>query len=271
MLSKMTPLTPGSPSPTQRMSTASHIVDQSSRFNRLQRGFAHQLKGLADDFYNTYHTPLILTDTVRTYQEQAQAHREKPYLALSANNPHAMHPKGLAADVDQRQSRMITPEMLAHNGLHLPALSKGETWHIEPMDKSTRASGSSSAKSAAFSKPWNLADSSSLKLLSPGTVKSTLSQLSGPLSSLQQSSTGTGGPGDHQRRLQAAMEIESIFLEQLMGQMRRSMVDTVNPNHQKLGGYLSMADQQMARSLAASGGLGLAARILENLDHHDAH
>jgi D-alanyl-D-alanine dipeptidase len=132
MLFKITPLTSGGSSLPQNTSTSNLIDDRSGRFKRLQRAFQNQLKGLANDFYRKYHSQLVLTDTVRTYQEQARAHREKPTLALSADNPNAMHPKGLAVDVDTGQSKKITPEMLAHNGLHRPALSKGETWHIEP-------------------------------------------------------------------------------------------------------------------------------------------
>jgi Rod binding domain-containing protein len=67
------------------------------------------------------------------------------------------------------------------------------------------------------------------------------------------------------------MKIESIFLEQLMGQMRRSMVDTASATPQKLRGYLSMADQQLACALAAGGGLGLAERIVENLASLESH
>jgi Rod binding domain-containing protein len=265
MWSKMTPLTFGDPPLPQRTNTGNPIVDNSGRFNRLERAFQNRLKGLANDFYKTYHTPLVLTDTLRTNQEQADAHREKPFLALPSGHPNAMHPKGLAVDVDQGQSRMITPEMLAHNGLHLPALAKGETWHIEPISNSIRDSGSS-ATFVSFTKPQGTYDADLLNNLAQGASRLRQYQLPESLSPLeQQGLTDRGAPDDHQRRLQAAMEIESIFLEQLMSQMRRAMVDPVSHNHKKLRGYLSMADQQLARSLAAGGGLGLADRILENL------
>jgi Rod binding domain-containing protein len=263
MWTKMTPLTSGGPNLPQSKSTGKLIVDKSGRFNRLQSAFQNRLKGLANDFYKTYHTPLVLTDTLRTNQEQAQAHREKPFLALPAGHPNAMHPKGLAVDVDQGQSRMITPEMLAHNGLHLPALSKGETWHVEPISKPTRDSNSSLRFVSA-------SDADSLNSLPQGRLRQY--QQPESLSPLQQQGlTERGTPTDSIRRLQAAMEIESIFLEQLLGQMRRAMVDPVSSNHQKLRGYLSMADQQLARSLAAGGGLGLAERIIENLASLDSH
>jgi Rod binding domain-containing protein len=265
MWSKMTPLTSGGSSLPQSQSTRELIVDKSDRFNRLQSAFQNQLKGLANDFYNSYHTQLVLTDTVRTYQEQAQAHREKPTLALSADNPHAMHLKGLAVDVDVGESRKITPEMLAHNGLHRPALSKGETWHIEPI--STRNYRSSSSFVACSA---SVADS--VNSQAQGTSKFSQYQQPESLGPLQQQGLAERGtPNDSIRRFHAAMEIESIFLEQLLGQMRRSMVDTVNSSPQELRGYLSMADQQLARSLAAGGGLGLAQKIIENLASLDSH
>ncbi len=265
MWSNMSPLTSGGSTLPQNTRTGSLIVDKSGRFNRLQGAFQNQLKGLANEFYKAYHSPLVLTDTVRTYQEQAQAHREKPTLALPADNPHAMHPKGLAVDVDFSQSRKITPEMLDHNGLHRPALSKGETWHVEPI--STRNYRSSSRFVAC-----STADADSLNGLTQGSSRLSRYQQpesSGPLQ--EQGSTKRGTPNDSIRRLKAATEIESIFIEQLMSQMRRSMVDPVSSSPQKLRGYLSMADQQLARALAAGGGLGLAERIIENLASHETH
>ena len=130
---------------------ANPLVDTSGRFNRLQQAFQGQLKGLANEFYKMYHKALVLTDTVRTDAEQAQAHRAKPRLALPAGSPYAMHPKGLAVDTDVGESKMITPEMLAHHGLHRPALSKGETWHIEPVSTAShyhRDSADSASESA---------------------------------------------------------------------------------------------------------------------------
>jgi Rod binding domain-containing protein len=262
MWSKMTPLTSGGSKLPQNVNTANLIDDQSGRFNRLQQAFQNQLKGLANEFYKKYHTHLVLTDTVRTYPEQARAHREKPTLALSANNPHAMHPKGLAVDVDCGQSRKITPEMLADNNLYRPALSKGETWHIEPV--ATKQYHRSSSRFLACS----ASDDDSENNQTQGLNKYQQPKSSG---ALEQGVGERGTPNDSIRRLHAAMEIESIFLEQLMGQMRRSMVDTVGASPQKLKGYLSMADQQFARALAAGGGLGLAEKIMENLASLETH
>jgi hypothetical protein len=229
------------------VSSDNTLIDKSGRFNRLQPAFQKQLKELAEDFYETYQTPLILTDTYRTKAEQAQAHLEKPDLALPANHSHAMHPRGLAVDVDQKQAEKITPEMLDENGLHLPALSKGETWHIEPKFRSFAGLRPSSPRS-----------------LRTEPLKQQ-TQLSEPLSLLQQYGLNKGGATDEHRRLQAAIEVEAIFLGQLLEIMRRSMVDSVGSSPKGLKGYLSIANQQLARALAAGGGLGLASEILQNL------
>jgi peptidoglycan hydrolase FlgJ len=233
----------------------------------LQSAFQKQLKGLANDFYKIYQKPLILTDTLRTHAEQAQAHREKPTLALPAMHPNAMHPRGLAVDVDQKQAGMITSEMLAKNGLHLPALSKGEDWHIEPKITQGRVFSSSSHGSSAPATSQGVAPAELLKRLTQKTSKSelqsALSESTSPLS--QQDLTEQGAPSERRRLLQAAMEVEAIFMEQLLQQMRRTMVEPLSPTQKKLQGYLSIADQQLARSLAAGGGLGLAERIVEDL------
>jgi len=265
MWSKMTSLTSGGSKLPQNTGTTNLIDDRSGRFNRLQRAFQNQLKSLAKDFYKKYHSPLVLTDTVRTHEEQAQAHRAKPTLALSADNAHAMHPKGLAVDVDFGQSKKITQEMLDHNGLHRPALSKGETWHIEPISTRNYRPSSRFLYCSA-------SDADSLNNQAQGNSKLRQYQQPESLGPLQQQGvTERGTPNDSVRRLHAAMEIESIFLEQLLGQMRRSMVDTASASPQKLRGYLSMADQQLARALAAGGGLGLAEKIVENLASIDSH
>ncbi len=243
------------------------LVDKTGKFNRLQSAFQRQLKGLANDFYKTYQKPLILTDTLRTHAEQAQAHREKPTLALPAGHPNAMHPRGLAVDVDQNQASMITPAMLAKNGLHLPALGKGEDWHIEPKITQGRVFSSSSHGSPAPATAQGLAPAELLKRLNQKTSKSeqqfSLSESMSPLN--QQGLSEPGAPSERRRLLQAAMEVEAIFMEQLLHQMRRTMVEPLSPTQKKLQGYLSIADQQLARSLAAGGGLGLAERIVEDL------
>jgi Rod binding domain-containing protein len=53
-------------------------------------------------------------------------------------------------------------------------------------------------------------------------------------------------------------------------QQRRAMVEPLSPSQKKLQGYLGIADQQLARSLAAGGGLGLAQKILQDLASLDS-
>ena len=251
---------------------ANPLVDTTGRFNRLQQAFQGQLKGLANEFYKMYHKALVLTDTVRTDAEQAQAHRAKPRLALPAGSPYAMHPKGLAVDTDVGESKMITPEMLAHHGLHRPALSKGETWHIEPVSTASHYRGhhgDSSSENLAESP----AKSRGASRLSRGPSRSRVvqgvaefrAQCQRPDAMRRQSSGGAVAPADRRRLQKTAVEMESVFLEQLLGQMRKSMVDPISKKSDQLRGYLSMADQHLAKSLAAGGGIGLASRIMKDL------
>ena len=250
------------------MGPMSHLVDRSGRFNRLRHSFQNQLKALANDFYKTYHEPLVLTDTVRTDAEQAQAHREKPFLALPAGHPNAMHPKGLAVDVDVGESKLLSPEMLVHNGLHRPALSKGETWHIEPVSSAARGAGSSSSSSPSLARLQPLSQRGSSARLS---LQAAMAALRSPrfegMGSMKHPGglTGKGAPTDQRSLKETAVEVEAMFLEKMLGQMRSSMVDPLHPTPQKLKGYTSMADQQLARSLAAGGGIGLAGKIMKDL------
>ena len=103
-MSNITTLNPEGSNRPQGMSPINQLVDKSGRFTRLQRAFQNQLKALAQEFYKIYHEPLVLSDTLRTNAEQAQAHLAKPTLALPAGHPNAMHPKGLAVVVDQGQA-----------------------------------------------------------------------------------------------------------------------------------------------------------------------
>ena len=163
--------------------------------------------------------------------------------------------------------------MVADKSLHLPALSKGETWHIEPISTSAGGSSPSSPAFLAVAKFQPTTRSGLLAGLTQVTSRGKQqSQRSEAISSLrQQGLTEQGAPADRRRLQQAAREVEAIFLEQLFTQMRSSLVDPISPTHQKLRGYLSMADQQLARSLAAGGGLGLANRIIKDLASLDSH
>ena len=246
---------------------ANPLVDTSGRFNRLQQAFQGQLKGLANEFYKMYHKALVLTDTVRTDAEQAQAHRAKPRLALPAGSPYAMHPRGLAVDTDMGESKLLTPEMLAHHGLHRPALSKGETWHIEPVSTASHYRGHQDSAavetaSLATSPPQSRGVSRSRVVQGVAEFRA---QCQRPDAMKRQSSGGTMAPADQRRLQKTAVEMESVFLEQLLGQMRKSMVDPINKKSEQLRGYLSMADQHLAKSLAAGGGIGLASRIIKDL------
>lgn len=123
------------------------LIDKSGRFDKLNPSFQNQIMGLANDFYAQFKTPLIITDTYRTQSEQALAHMRKPTLAVSAG-PNARHPMGLAIDIDQNQAKMIDPQLLANYGLGLPAINKGETWHIEPVVR--QASNPQSGQAGLF-------------------------------------------------------------------------------------------------------------------------
>ncbi|MGQ9688124.1 MAG: hypothetical protein ACUVXF_04960 [Desulfobaccales bacterium] len=222
----------------------------------MQSSFQRQLLGLAREFSKKFRQPLVFTDTVRTYAEQAKVYREKPSLALPADHPNAMHPRGLAVDVDSKQAALLSEEMLARYGLHRPALSKGETWHLEPeyCPRACRSAGDLAASS-----PKSTAALSMLLRgeISGGKAYSQVSGLSGP--------TSIAPVSDRRRLFQVAREVEALFLEKLLQQTRRSMVEPLTSPGHKQQGYLSLADQQLARSLAAAGGIGLAAKILSDL------
>jgi hypothetical protein len=255
------------PTNPQSVNAKNTIIDKSGRFGQLQGSFKQQLTRLANDFFKTYREPLVLTDTVRTDAEQARAHQNKPTLALPAGHPNAMHPKGLAVDVDTSQARLISHEMLAKNGLHLPALYKGENWHIEPVNKPVGLACSKPAKSSPVPRDTSPADL--MGGLSRGTPRAKLEPQ--PLSlGKGQGVNELDGANDQRRLLQAAVEVESVFLEKLLQQQRRAMVEPLSPSQKKLQGYLGIADQQLARSLAAGGGLGLAQKILQDLASLDS-
>jgi Rod binding domain-containing protein len=64
---------------------------------------------------------------------------------------------------------------------------------------------------------------------------------------------------------QTAVEVEAIFLGHLLEQLRKALVQPVSRQSQELKGYLSIADQELARTLAAAGGIGLAQEIIDHL------
>lgn len=63
----------------------------------------------------------------------------------------------------------------------------------------------------------------------------------------------------------ACQEVESLFLTQLLGQLRRTLLAGVKKRAPELETYQNLADQEVARALAAGGGLGLARRLYADL------
>jgi len=88
---------------------------------------------LSQDFYGQTGEPLRVTDSFRTYAEQAAAHARKPTLAVSAGK--SRHETGAALDIDQEQIAKYGvenwKELVTRHGFAMPALSKGEHYHIE--------------------------------------------------------------------------------------------------------------------------------------------
>lgn len=60
-------------------------------------------------------------------------------------------------------------------------------------------------------------------------------------------------------------EVESVFLAQLMKQMRSSMISSINPRSQWDKGYVALCEQHVAQAMSAGGGIGLAQRLYEQL------
>jgi len=121
------------------------------REERIEPLLREKLSALALDYYNQTGEPLKITDTFRTYDEQADAHRRKPKLALPPGT--SRHEHGAAFDVDQGQVAKLGLDawqgMLNKHGLSLPALSKGENWHVE-LDRTGEKVGKIAAKVSDF-------------------------------------------------------------------------------------------------------------------------
>jgi Rod binding domain-containing protein len=74
-------------------------------------------------------------------------------------------------------------------------------------------------------------------------------------------------PGDRRTLAQVAVEAETQFLTQLLEKLRTSMVRSLtSPQSEKMQGYQSLVDQNLARAMALGGGLGLARRIFSDLE-----
>ncbi len=63
----------------------------------------------------------------------------------------------------------------------------------------------------------------------------------------------------------ACREVESLFLAQLLGQMRRTLLSGLKTSAAEAERYAALADQEVARTLAAGGGIGLAQRLCAHL------
>lgn len=73
-------------------------------------------------------------------------------------------------------------------------------------------------------------------------------------------------PAQEKRLLaQATVELEALFLNHLLKELRRTLVETIAPNTGSGKGYQALADEHFTRALASCGGLGLAQKLLEQL------
>lgn len=79
--------------------------------------------------------------------------------------------------------------------------------------------------------------------------------------------------GDKQALTEAAQQFEAIFVQMMLKSMRKAqdaLADEDSPfNTQQVKFYRDMHDQQLATNLAASGSIGLANVIVQQLGQHD--
>jgi hypothetical protein len=81
------------------------------------------------------HQTITMTDGGRTYAQQVDIKRRKPNLAAKPGK--SKHEAGLAVDVADGWLNAMSNAQLKPYGLHKTVLSKGETWHIEPVETGT--------------------------------------------------------------------------------------------------------------------------------------
>lgn len=109
------------------------IPYQMPRREKVNSAVLDKFYNLALEYYQQTGEPLRVTDSFRTYEEQADLKRRKPYLAAAPG--YSRHETGEALDIDQNQIAKYGVDnwkgLLSKHGFTLPALSKGETWHIE--------------------------------------------------------------------------------------------------------------------------------------------
>jgi len=144
-----------------------HLNYQSNRqmWDNLTPGFASTLIKMAEEYKKLTGKTLGLTDGWRSRAQQEQAYRTKPHLAAPPGK--SKHEFGLAVDVTPSQgNELAAMGLLEKYGLHRPALSKGETWHIEPKNANeslasgdfTQASNLATEQQAAPEQPMNMQD-----------------------------------------------------------------------------------------------------------------
>lgn len=86
------------------------------------------------------------------------------------------------------------------------------------------------------------------------------------LSSLASLHARAGKTSDPRALAQATVEVEALFLTQLLEKLRQALLSGCSsPKSPELQRYLYLADQQVARALAAGGGLGLAQKLFADL------
>ena len=86
------------------------------------------------------------------------------------------------------------------------------------------------------------------------------------LSSLASLQARAGKTTDPRALAQAAVEVDALFLTQLLEKLRQALLSGCSsPKSPELQRYQYLADQQVARALAAGGGLGLAQKLFTDL------
>lgn len=93
----------------------------------------HRLDALARD----YGKKIQITDGGRSYAQQKDVKRRKPYLAAKPGTSN--HEIGTAADIASQWVRNLSNDELKKYGLYKSALSKGETWHVDLIENDGRS------------------------------------------------------------------------------------------------------------------------------------
>lgn len=100
------------------------------RADQVHPELRSRFEDMAQDFYQQTGVPLRVTDTFRTNTEQINLYRRKPKLA--ARPGRSRHEYGDALDIDQSQVPTLEKlGLIDKYGFTRPAISKGETWHLE--------------------------------------------------------------------------------------------------------------------------------------------